>query len=95
MLADSIAWVNSALADFGISGLALRALIEFLKQALKNSNAAVRSSATTTLVTLRLFAGAGMINFLRCRMTLAGSCFHRHQGFPRGSEPTTSGYNSN
>ncbi|KAF9519981.1 hypothetical protein BS47DRAFT_1370532 [Hydnum rufescens UP504] len=64
MLADSIVWINSALVDFGISGLALRALIEFLKQALKNSNAAVRSSATAALVTLRLFAGTGIKDFL-------------------------------
>lgn len=34
-------------------------MVDFLKQALSNSNAAVRTSATTTLVTLRLFAGPG------------------------------------
>jgi cytoskeleton-associated protein 5 len=70
MLADSIVWINSALVDFGISGLALRALIEFLKQALKNSNAAVRSSATAALVTLRLFAGTGVTNTLWSPITL-------------------------
>ncbi|KAH9934783.1 armadillo-type protein [Fomitopsis serialis] len=46
------------LADaFGIASLSLRSLIEFLKSALKNSNAAVRTSATKTLVTVKLFAG--------------------------------------
>ncbi|KDQ20349.1 hypothetical protein BOTBODRAFT_153038 [Botryobasidium botryosum FD-172 SS1] len=64
MLADSIVWVNQALTEFGIAGLQLRPLIEFLKTALKNSNAGVRSSATNTLVTVRLFAGAGIRDLL-------------------------------
>ncbi|KAF8326346.1 armadillo-type protein [Cantharellus anzutake] len=63
-LADAVAWVNVALTDFGIVGLPLRPLVEFLKTALKNSNAAVRSSATATLVTLRLFAGVGIKDLL-------------------------------
>lgn len=57
--AECIGWINIALRDFGISGLSLRPLVDFLKTALANSNAAVRTSATTTLVTLKLFAGAG------------------------------------
>lgn len=61
VLADSIGWVGQALTDFGIAGLTLRNLVGFLKTALGNSNAAVRSSATSTLVTLRLFAGPGKI----------------------------------
>lgn len=63
-LADALVWVNAALTDFGIAGLPLRPLVESLKNALKNSNAAVRSSATGTLVTLRLFAGAGIRDLL-------------------------------
>lgn len=51
-------WFNTALTEFGIAGLALRSLIEFLKVALQNSNAAVRTSATKTLVTVKLFAGS-------------------------------------
>jgi hypothetical protein len=58
VLADALLWVNSALTEFGIAGLSLRALIEFLKMALQNSNAAVRTSATKVLVTLKLFAGS-------------------------------------
>ena len=58
MLADSITWINQALKEFGIAGLSLRNLIEFLKSALKNSNAAVRASATSTFITVRLFAGS-------------------------------------
>ncbi|KAG6854306.1 hypothetical protein C0991_008201 [Blastosporella zonata] len=58
VLADSIIWMNTALTEFGIGGLALRSLIDFLKTALQNSNAAVRTSATKTLVTVKLYAGS-------------------------------------
>lgn len=51
-------WIDQALVEFGIAGLSLRGLIEFLKTALANSNAAVRTSATKTLVTVKLFAGS-------------------------------------
>ncbi|KZS89887.1 microtubule associated protein [Sistotremastrum niveocremeum HHB9708] len=64
VLADSLAWINQALLEFGVAGLSLRSLIEFLKNALKNSNAAVRTSATTTLVTVRLFAGPSIKDLL-------------------------------
>ncbi|KAG8879893.1 Microtubule-associated protein, microtubule dynamics during spindle orientation [Tulasnella sp. 331] len=47
VLADSITWIGQALADFGIAGLSLRSLVDFLKEGLKNSNATVRSSATS------------------------------------------------
>ncbi|KAF8559545.1 ARM repeat-containing protein [Imleria badia] len=64
VLADALTWVDSAVLEFGTAGLSLRSLIEFLKTALKNSNAAVRTSATRTLVTVKLFAGAGIKDFL-------------------------------
>ena len=51
-------WIDQALVEFGIAGLSLRGLIEFLKTALSNSNAAVRTSATKTMVTVKLFAGS-------------------------------------
>lgn len=57
-LADAITWIGTALIDFGIAGVSLRGLIDFLKTALQNSNAAVRTSATKTLVTVKLFAGS-------------------------------------
>ncbi|PPQ78088.1 hypothetical protein CVT25_015622 [Psilocybe cyanescens] len=59
-LADAIGWMNTALMDFGIAGISLRGLIDFLKTALQNSNAAVRTSATKTLVTVKLFAGSSI-----------------------------------
>lgn len=59
VIADSITWINATLTEFGIAGLSLRPLIDFLKEGLKNSNAGVRTSATTCLVSVKLFAGAG------------------------------------
>lgn len=64
-LAESYAFVEQALRDFGLAGgLAVRDLIEFLKVGLKHSNAAVRTAATKTLVALRLFVGADVVSFL-------------------------------
>ena len=57
MLADSLTWIETTINEFGIAGLSLRALIDFLKAALGNSNAAVRTSATKTLVTIKIFVG--------------------------------------
>ena len=70
VLADAVNWFNTALIEFGISGLVLRNLIEFLKAGLQNSNAAVRTSATKTLVTVKLFAGSGA-----CFGFLGWQCF--------------------
>jgi len=66
VLADAVTWINTALTEFGIAGLSLRSLIEFLKGALQNSNAAVRSSATKTLVTVKLFAGSSELTRISC-----------------------------
>jgi cytoskeleton-associated protein 5 len=52
------------MSEFGIAGLSLRSLIEFLKGALKNSNAAVRTSATKTLVMVKIFAGPSISDLL-------------------------------
>lgn len=58
VLADAVVWINTAITEFGIAGLTLRSLIDFLKTALGNSNAQVRTSATKTLVTVKMFAGS-------------------------------------
>jgi cytoskeleton-associated protein 5 len=63
-LADALGWIEQALSEFGIAGLSLRGLIEFLKGGLKNSNAAVRTSATKTLVMVKLFAGSSISDLL-------------------------------
>lgn len=64
VLADSITWIESAITEFGIAGISLRTLIEFLKTALGNSNAAVRTSATKAMVTVKLFAGPSVKDLL-------------------------------
>ncbi|KAG6890724.1 hypothetical protein C0995_005097 [Termitomyces sp. Mi166 len=64
VLADAISWINTALMEFGVAGLALRNLIDFLKTGLQNSNATVRTSATKTLVTVKLYAGPSIKDFL-------------------------------
>lgn len=63
--ADSLLWVEQSLREFGIQGVSVRDLIEFLKNGLKSSNAAVRTSATKTLVTLKLYVGADIKTFLQ------------------------------
>ncbi|TFK42613.1 microtubule associated protein [Crucibulum laeve] len=64
VLADALIWMNTALVEFGIAGLSLRSLIDFLKVALQNSNAAVRTNATKMLVTVKLFAGSSIKDLL-------------------------------
>jgi len=59
VLADSITWMTSTLIEFGIAGLSLRSLIDFLKSALGNANAAVRTNATKAVVQVKIYAGAG------------------------------------
>ncbi|KAI0831213.1 ARM repeat-containing protein [Trametes gibbosa] len=91
VLADSLTWVEQALVEFGIAGLSLRSLIEFLKAALKNSNAAVRTSATKTLVTVKLFAGSSIKDLLEDLnpqlLTTILSEFDKVEGTP-APEPT-------
>ena len=57
--ADALAWIKQQLTDFGIAGIPLRELISFVKTALGSPNAAVRSSATQVLVTIKIFVGGG------------------------------------
>ncbi|KAI8350708.1 armadillo-type protein [Mortierella sp. GBAus27b] len=63
-LADSLQWINQQLEDFGISGLQVREMIDFLKVALGSANAAVRTNAVTVLGTLRRFIGPGIRSFV-------------------------------
>jgi cytoskeleton-associated protein 5 len=69
--ADALVWVNSVLLEFGVAGIPLRDLIEFLKTNLKSSNAAVRANATKALVSLRLFVGTGRSSLLSCSLSLS------------------------
>lgn len=62
---EALNWIEQALRDFGVVGLAVRDLVEFLKTGLKSSNAAVRTSAIKALVTLRLFVGPDIKTFVQ------------------------------
>ncbi|GAB5588997.1 hypothetical protein Unana1_03897 [Umbelopsis nana] len=57
VLADSLTWLHSAIMEFGIRGLQIRDVIDFLKFALTNTNASVRTSAVLVLGALRLYIG--------------------------------------
>lgn len=61
--AEDYLYVESALRDFGIAGVPVRDLIEYIKTGLKSANAAVRTNATKCLVTTRLCVGAGAACF--------------------------------
>ncbi|KAG0332620.1 Microtubule-associated protein, microtubule dynamics during spindle orientation [Podila horticola] len=70
-LADSLLWVNQQLEDFGIAGLQVRELIDFLKVALGSANAAVRTNAVSVLGILRRFIGPGIRSFVEdCNSSL-------------------------
>ncbi|KAG0201552.1 Microtubule-associated protein, microtubule dynamics during spindle orientation [Mortierella sp. GBA30] len=63
-LADSLLWMNQQLEDFGIAGLQVRELIDFLKFALGSANAAVRTNAISVLGILRRFIGPSIRSFV-------------------------------
>ncbi|KAI8071463.1 armadillo-type protein [Gongronella butleri] len=65
VLADSLMWTHQAVKDFGIQGLEIRDLIDFIKLALGNTNASVRTSAVTVLGVLRQFIGTAILSFVQ------------------------------
>lgn len=62
--ADALVWLNQLLLDFGIAGVSMRPLIDFLKTNLKSSNAAVRANATKAMVTVKICVGTDISSFL-------------------------------
>ncbi|KAJ3170087.1 Microtubule-associated protein, microtubule dynamics during spindle orientation [Geranomyces variabilis] len=65
VLADSLMWIQFTLLEFGTTGLKVRDLIEFLKVALGNTNASVRTNAITVLGTVRMFVGPDVRLFVQ------------------------------
>jgi cytoskeleton-associated protein 5 len=61
VLSDSLLWIHTMLTEFGIQGIALKELTDFLQFAIGNSNATVRSSTVTVLSDLRIFVGPGIL----------------------------------
>ncbi|KAI9279535.1 armadillo-type protein [Sporodiniella umbellata] len=64
VLSDSLLWIHSCLMDFGIFGLQIRDLIDLVKFALGNTNAAVRTSAVTVMGALRQYIGPEVKSFI-------------------------------
>lgn len=62
--ADALVWLNQLLLDFGIAGVSMRPLVDFLKTNLKSSNAAVRANATKAMVTVKICVGTDISSFL-------------------------------
>lgn len=65
VLADSLTWLHTAIMEFGIRGLQIRDVIDFLKYALTNTNASVRTSAVLVLGALRLYIGPEVKSFVQ------------------------------
>lgn len=59
MQAENYVWIDTAVREFGIAGVPVRDLIDFIKTGLKSANAAVRTNATKSLVTTKQCIGAG------------------------------------
>lgn len=60
-LADAFTWIQQALVDFGLVGIDVREVVEFLKKGLLNSNQVVRSAAISSLGTVQCFSKMGML----------------------------------
>jgi cytoskeleton-associated protein 5 len=59
ILSDAIQWTHQALLDFGIGGVRVREYVDFLKNALSNTNQTVRNNAILSLGVLRVYVGPG------------------------------------
>ncbi|CAG8439476.1 8530_t:CDS:10 [Diversispora eburnea] len=65
VLADNLTWINGALMEFGIAGLQIRELIDFLKFCLSSTNASVRTNSVTILGSLRIHVGPDIRTFVQ------------------------------
>ncbi|ORZ13461.1 armadillo-type protein [Absidia repens] len=65
IVTDSLIWIHQALLDFGIGGLQVRDLIDFVKIALANTNPTVRTNAINVLGGLRMYLGPDIIAFVQ------------------------------
>ncbi|TPX49741.1 hypothetical protein SeLEV6574_g01287 [Synchytrium endobioticum] len=64
VLQDALSWMQHSFLDFGIGGLNVRKLVDFIKAALGNTNAQVRTAAVALLGTLRVFTGPDLRSLL-------------------------------
>ena len=61
ILADALLWIHQNILEFGIKGLNIKELIEFVKICLGNTNQAVRNNGVSIMGLLRMFIGPGTI----------------------------------
>ncbi|KAJ1668417.1 hypothetical protein EV178_000448 [Coemansia sp. RSA 1646] len=65
VLADCMAWLDTQLLEFGISGLALRPIINMVKDVgLQSSNALTRTKAVTFIGTVRRAVGPSVMDLI-------------------------------
>ncbi|TPX36658.1 hypothetical protein SmJEL517_g01345 [Synchytrium microbalum] len=57
VLQESLTWMQQALLQFGTTGVATRDIVDFVKSALANKDAQVRTAGVSVLGSLRMFAG--------------------------------------
>ncbi|KAI8616669.1 armadillo-type protein [Chytriomyces sp. MP71] len=64
VLADALLWIHQSVLEFGVAGLDVRLLVDFVKTALLNTNASVRANGVVVLGGLRMFVGPDVRSFV-------------------------------
>lgn len=64
IVSDTLAWICTALTEFGLKNIQVRALIDFTKTCLDSSNSSVRTNAINLLGVIRLHMGQGVRQFV-------------------------------
>lgn len=64
ILADALLWISLNLTEFGLTGVAVKDFVEFIKLNLGNTNQSVRSTAVTLIGQIRIFLGPEVRNFV-------------------------------
>lgn len=65
MLSESLNWIASAVADFGLTQLNVKQLLDWSKEALASSTPAIRAAATQLLAAMHRQLGPGLADMLR------------------------------
>ncbi|KAJ3293732.1 Microtubule-associated protein, microtubule dynamics during spindle orientation, partial [Blyttiomyces sp. JEL0837] len=64
LLSDALIWMHQSVMEFGVKGVKVRELVDFVKFALGNTNQAVRNSGIVVLGGLRMFVGPDIKAFV-------------------------------
>ncbi|KAJ1977911.1 hypothetical protein H4R35_002106, partial [Dimargaris xerosporica] len=66
VVTEALQWIQSAILDFGVSGVAMRPLIDFIKSVgITSSNAMARGKGIELMVTLCRFLGPQLLTFVQ------------------------------